>query len=106
MAKQQPPPNAADETKLEAQKQGEKHRRVGEVSDLKAILDTPHGRRFFWRILEKAGVLRTSFDHSGAVTAYNEGRRSLGLWAWAEMEAARPEAYVQMLAESREQDGE
>jgi hypothetical protein len=94
--------NAADETKMAEQADREKHRRRVEIADLKAILATPHGRRFFWRVLGQAGVLRTSFDHSGAVTAFNEGRRSIGLWAWAEMEESMPEAYTQMLAEARE----
>jgi hypothetical protein len=97
-------PNASDESKVAEQGQKEKLVRQQEIADLKAILSTAHGRRLWWRVLDKAGVLRTSFDHSGSVTAFNEGRRSIGLWAWAEMESAMPEAYVAMLAEQREAD--
>lgn len=99
-----PTPNAADESKLAEQKQKDKFKREMEIADLKAILTTPHGRRFFWRVLGYTGPLRQTFDHSGSVTGFNEGRRSVGLWLWSEMESAMPEAYIAMLAEAREQE--
>lgn len=49
-----------------------------EKDDLKKLLGTPEGLRFIWRVLELAGIYRTTF--TGNSTSYfNEGKRSLGL---------------------------
>jgi hypothetical protein len=74
-----------------------------ELADLRAVLNTKWGRRVFWRIVSRCGPLRQSFDHSAAVSAFNEGQRSIGLWMWAEMEQSCPEAYEVMRREAKEQ---
>lgn len=53
-------------------------KRALEKDDLKKLLGTPEGLRFIWRVLELAGIYRTTF--TGNSTSYfNEGKRSLGL---------------------------
>lgn len=59
------------------------------------------GRRIAWRLLEKAGIYRTSFNHSGSVMAFNEGKRDVGLFLLAELNDAAPGGYLKMLGESQ-----
>lgn len=70
-----------------------------EIEDLKWLLAHPQGRRFITRLLEITGVSRTSFNHSGSVMAFNEGRRDIGLFITAEMLEAAPEGYFKLLKE-------
>jgi hypothetical protein len=72
------------------------------IADVAMLLSTRPGRRFIWRYLETCGVFRTSFDNSGSVTAYNEGRREIGLRMLADVNEAAPDQYLVMLRESKE----
>ncbi len=80
----------------------EKRRR--EVDDLKWLMAHPQGRRIASRLLEQTGTMRTSFNHSGSVMAFNEGRRDIGLWFTAEMLDASPEGYFKLLKEHQGKD--
>ena len=53
------------------------------------------------KALEEAGVHRTSFNHSGSVMAFNEGRRHIGLYLLAEILEIAPESYTKLLKEYR-----
>lgn len=71
-----------------------------ETNDLKSVLSTPAGRRFVWRQLAEAGVFRTSFvPLASDSTAYNEGRRSLGIALLAEITTETPHSYLLMQQE-------
>lgn len=76
-------------------------RRV-QVEDVKWLLAHKAGRRFVWRLLEQAGVYRTSFNNSGSVTAFNEGQRNIGLMLVAEIQELVPERYLDMLKERKD----
>lgn len=79
-------------------------KREREVNDLKWMMAHPQGRRIASRLLEQAGVMRTSFNHSGSVMAFNEGRRDIGLWFTSEMLDAAPEGYFKLLKEHQGKD--
>lgn len=69
-------------------------------ADLRLVLSTPAGRRFFWRVLTQAGLQSTSFvmgDQSA--TAFNEGRRSVALALLLEAQQVAPELYTAGLRE-------
>jgi len=52
-----------------------------EQDDLRELMSLPSGQRFMRRFLEEAGVYRISFASGDPhATAFNEGRRNLGLW--------------------------
>lgn len=70
-----------------------------EIGDFKWIVSNKRGRRFVWRLLEKAGVFRTSFTGDPQWTAFNEGTRNYGLWVWAMVQEHAPESYALMLSE-------
>lgn len=84
-----------------AQAEQAKARRQREiqVSDFKWLMKHAQGRRFMNRLLERTGVHRSSFNHSGSVMAFNEGRRDLGLFLTAELLELTPDAYLQLLKE-------
>ena len=84
-----------------AAEQAAEARRV-EIEDLKGILNSKPGRRFMWRLLERAGVYRTSFNNSGSITAFNEGRRDIGLFLLNEIHEVAPELYLVMLKDRTE----
>jgi hypothetical protein len=81
--------------KVEAENRAKTHE-----DDIKWLMSSPRGRRLSWWLLEKAGVNRTSFNHSGSVMAFNEGQRNMGLMLQAEILGMAPERYMEMLTES------
>lgn len=74
-------------------------KRRQEIEDFKWLLAHVQGRRIATRLLERAGVHRTSFNASATAMAFNEGKRDIGLWALAEMLEANESAYVKLLRE-------
>lgn len=95
--------NAADVKQVKKAKQYEKHREERERTDLQAILDTVHGRRFVWKQLSDAGVFRLSYvpgdSHS---TAFNEGRRNQGLALLLAVQQLDPTLYHLMAKEAHD----
>lgn len=96
--------NAADEFQASRAEGRVKNRRQQELNDVCKVLATKEGRRFVWKYLEKCRVFSECFDHSGSVTNFNLGSRNIGLILLADINAARPEAYLEMLKESKEND--
>lgn len=72
-----------------------------EVEDFKWIMSNKRGRRFVWRLLDKAGVFRSSFT-GNSETFFREGQRNLGLQVLAMIHEHTPDAYTLMLSEQRE----
>lgn len=92
------------DAELAAKEAKAQRRAQREVEDLKWILADPRGRRFIARLLDRAGVHRSSFNNSGSVMAFNEGRREMGLFITAEVLEHAPKAYHQLLNEYRNDD--
>lgn len=74
-------------------------RRDREITDLKVVLKIPEGRRTVYKILCECGVFKASFTQNSNTTAFNEGRRDIGLSLLAELDLAEPNVYSQMLKE-------
>lgn len=87
-----------DETKAFLQREQEK-------KDLRAVMSTAAGRRFIWRLLENAGVFRSSFV-TGApdATAFNEGARNNGLALLGDIMNDASEKYLIMQKEAVSND--
>lgn len=76
-------------------------RREREIEDLKAVLGTPQGRRFIWRLLGQAGIFRPSFvAGSPDTTAFNDGARNQGLNLMAEVMSEAPKQFLTMQQEA------
>jgi len=76
-------------------------RRV-EIEDVKWLMADKRGRRIMWRLLAEAGVYRTSFNNSGSVTAFNEGKRHIGLVLISEVNDHAAHQFLVMLKEHAE----
>jgi hypothetical protein len=87
-----------EEKNKENQKEFEK-RRNREILDLCKVLKGPEGRRFVLRVLSEAGMFRASFSQNSMQTAFNEGKRDIGLWLMKDLDEAEPMAYSQILRE-------
>ena len=74
----------------------EKRKRQKEISDVKRILKTPEGRRYVWRLMSECGVFRSSFQLNSNQTAFNEGKRDMGLGILSEVIEADSTAYAKM----------
>lgn len=72
-----------------------------ELEDLRWLLGHPQGRRIVTRLLDEAGLYRTSFNHSGSVMAFNEGKRHLALFLTAELMEASTDGFMKVLKEYR-----
>ena len=73
-----------------------------EAEDTKWLMSTKRGRRIVWRLLERAGVFRLSFNTNAMQMAFAEGARNEGLRTLAHIHAACPESYQVMLAEAKQ----
>lgn len=92
--------NAADEAQVADAKRRETIARTRELEDLRAILDTPAGRRFAWRLLEHCRAFASVRGATDAHTNYNAGRQDVGHFVLAEITEARPAALLQMMQDA------
>ena len=97
-----------DTTELQGQERdaadmAERNRKAAEleIDDLKWLMSNKRGRRFVFRVLERAGVWRLSFNTNALSMAFNEGQRNEGLRLMANITAHCPDRYTEMLEESK-----
>ncbi len=88
------------EKKAELEKQAEIQYKI-KVDDLKWIMGNRRGRRFVWRILERAGIYRTTFT-GNSNGFFLEGKRELGLTIVQDIHQACPELYFEMIKEAKD----
>lgn len=77
--------------------------RETEDADIKWIMGSKRGRRIVWRLLEKAGVFRLSFNTNSMMMAFNEGNRNYGNRLLAQVNALCPELYPVMVKEAKDE---
>ena len=94
--------NAADEDGVKTRKRKDEQVRERELADLKLVMESTEGRRFIWRLLDRAGVFRTSFT-GNSTSFFNEGQRNMGLIVLADVHEACAERYIQMMKEAKEE---
>lgn len=93
--------NASDPRQVKERVDRETLDREQELNDIRALMHDEWGRRMMWRLLEMAGVYRSSFDASNNRICFNEGRRDVGLHLLADVDEACPEAMVLMSKEAK-----
>lgn len=84
-----------DEEVLEQRKKSELAAQQRD-DDLKAVLDLPAGRRVLSRIIIESGWAGSSFASAENLTAFNEGRRSIGCKLIAELSQVDASALADM----------
>jgi hypothetical protein len=68
------------------------------------LMGDGRGRRIVWSLLGQAGVFRSSMASAPELTAFNEGRRDIGLALLADITRLCPETYALMQAEQAVSD--
>ena len=94
--------NAADPEQVQRAKEKVESFEDQRLNDVREVLNTKRGRRFFWRYLTICGVFKTSNADEHQVF-FNEGMRNIGLQLLADVNEAAPEAYLKMLQEAQEE---
>jgi hypothetical protein len=91
--------DSENEVKIKESVKEYKNRKDREISDLQSVLKKPEGRRVVYKILCECGVFKASFTMNSMTTAFNEGKRDIGLGLLAQLDLAEPQIYSQMLKE-------
>ena len=92
--------DAGDRRHVERREKTAKAARLQRNEDFRWLMGDARGRRFFWDLLAKAGLFRSSLAGTAELTAFNEGRRDLGLALLADLMRLCPEEYGRMQAEA------
>lgn len=99
--------NTYDPTDLRTQEQtredAKRRERVAqnaEHEDIKWLMSSKRGRRIVWRLLDRAGVFRLSFNTNAMQMAFAEGNRNEGLRLLSQIHALCPELYPVMTKEN------
>lgn len=92
--------DAGDRRHVECREKSAKTARLQRNEDFRWLMGEQRGRRFVWDLLAKAGLFRSSLGLSPELTAFNEGRRDLGLAVLADMMRLCPEQYARMQTEA------
>lgn len=90
-----------EEVKRRAEeKKKSEHERARWLDDIRWVISKPQGRRFIWWVLSQCGFFRASYVAKDSLqTAFNEGRRDIGLAILIDLNEANPTVYAQMQAE-------
>lgn len=75
-----------------------------DAADLKWLMGSKRGRRFVWRLLDRAGVFRSSFSQNSMQMSFAEGCRNEGLRTLALVHTHCPELYPVMVKEQATND--
>lgn len=73
--------------------------RESEESDVRWLMGNKRGRRILWRLLDQAGVFRSSFNTNALSMSFAEGNRNYGLRTLAMIHSLCPEHYSTMIKE-------
>ena len=74
--------------------------RENEEGDVKWLMGNKRGRRVIWRLLDTAGIFRSSFNTNAMAMAFAEGNRNYGLRMLAIVHSQCPELYPVMMKEN------
>jgi hypothetical protein len=98
--------DAEDKVITAEQEKAANIKRMKELDDLRWVLSNIKGRRFIWKVLSSCGAFHASYVPKDAnQTAFNEGRRDIGLRLLRDLGHANPKAYSQMEDEILAENG-
>ena len=94
--------NAGDVKQVNRRASRERSERERADNDLRWLMASESGRRVVWRFMAKCGVYRLSFNPAApdiGATAFNEGKRQLGLELLSDVQRVAEGEYLLMLKE-------
>jgi hypothetical protein len=71
-----------------------------DMNDVRMVVSTPEGRRWYWKAMSEAGTFKMSFTGKAAFSDFNEGKRAMGNNFFHDLMSAKPEAFLQMQREN------
>lgn len=94
------------EERREAKRQvkAQKAQEAEDNAVVQSIMAAPPGRAWIRRRLEICQVFHSTFTGEALASAFNEGRRSVGLMILADIMQACPEQYVRMMQDGGRTD--
>ena len=99
------PTDIHEQERLQIDKELKKRlERETEESDIKWLMAGKQGRRIVWRMLERSGVYRSTFNSDSMLMAFAEGNRNSGLMLMTQVTTLCPDEYAEMLRESKKHD--
>ena len=72
--------------------------------DVAFVLSSPEGRRFYWRLLKRCGIFKSSYSSEEGRIFFYEGERNIGLMLLKDVNEIAPDAYLLMLKEEKERE--
>tara|TARA_Y100001963_G_scaffold125931_1_gene177963 strand:- start:4 stop:348 length:345 start_codon:yes stop_codon:yes gene_type:complete len=91
----------AQQKSKDSKKSADRIERQNQESDIKWLMSSKRGRRFVWRLLEQAGVFRSSFNTNAMAMSFGEGNRNYGLQLLNLIHTLCPELYPTMIKEQQ-----
>jgi hypothetical protein len=88
--------NASDPKQVKDRADKANRDRKQELEDVRYLVKTPAGKRYFRKILERGSVFTTTFTGNSR-TFFNEGMRNLALGILADVSEAAPEAITELM---------
>ncbi len=73
--------------------------RENEGEDIKWLMSDKRGRRVLWRLMDQAGVFRSTFNTNAMAMAFAEGNRNYGLRVLSLIHTLCPKLYPVMMKE-------
>ena len=96
------PYNASDENQVKDKQQKYKNERDQQLEDIKDILASKAGMRFFSRLFSEGKVFQTTFT-GDSQTFFLEGHRNLALMFFADVCEACPEKIARLMLQKEEE---
>lgn len=78
----------------------QRRERLQRADDLRAVMGTPEGRRFCWRLLNEAGLFSSSYTGEAISGAFTEGKRAFAVHLMKQLQDESRDAYVVMVQEA------
>ena len=92
--------NFHDEKEVEAKARLDlKISRDEQLADLKFLMGTPQGERFFWKFLSKCKTFSSIYEKS-ALIHYNSGQQDLGHYLMGELTTADSEQFFKIMKDN------
>lgn len=88
-----------DTSKQESLQERDKRKRERELSDIRTILKTVEGRRFYWRVLAEGEMWKVNFNGDVNQLIFDNGMKNMSAIFMKDLLAAKPEAFIQMQQE-------
>jgi hypothetical protein len=89
--------NAADKGQVRAARKAARANAQQVAKDWVAVMETPEGKRIAWRLIGICRTFQTVYDMDSHRTAYFAGKQDVGHQLLAEIMAAHPKAFLQMM---------